>query len=321
MSEQSAIRRFAYFPGCSLHSTAKEYGDSTTAVCQALGIELEEIPDWSCCGATSAHSTSHELAVALPARNLGLAERMGLDIVAPCAACYNRLKSAEAVMKNGGSLPEKINASLEAKYTGGIAVRPLAEPLSAPETLERLPELVKKPLGGMKVACYYGCLLVRPPKVLGFDDPEAPRSLDNIVRAIGAEPVEWHYKTECCGASFSLTRVDLVHKMTHDILLRAKMAGADAIACACPLCQANLDMRQKEIERHYETSFNLPVFYITELMAMAMELPGAKGCFGKHMVEVASAIAKIQAAPTECAAGVRVVFLKREDAKSRRTRK
>jgi heterodisulfide reductase subunit B len=126
--------------------------------------------------------------------------------------------------------------------------------------------------------------------VLGFDDPEAPQSLDSIVRTIGAEPVEWHYKTECCGASFSLTRVDLVHKMTHDILLRAKRAGADAIACACPLCQANLDMRQKEIERHYETTFNLPVFYITELMAVAMELPGASAFLRRHMVEAAGVL-------------------------------
>jgi len=285
--------RFAYFPGCSLHSTAKEYGDSTTAVCRALGIELDEIPDWSCCGATSAHSMSHELAVALPARNLGLAERMGLDIVAPCAACYNRLKSAEAVMKNGGALPEEINSALEAKYTGAVAVRPLIEPLSAPETLEKLAGLIRKPLSGLKVACYYGCLLVRPPKVLRFDDPEDPQSLDNIVRTLGAEPVEWHYKNECCGASFSLTRVDIVHKMTHDILLRVKKSGADAIACACPLCQANLDMRQAEIERHYQTSFNLPVFYVTELMAAAMGLPGTKGWMGKHMVEVGSIVRDI----------------------------
>lgn len=285
--------KFAYFPGCSLHSTASEFNESTIAVCQALGIDLIEIPDWNCCGATSAHATNHELAVALPARNLGLAEKMGMDIIAPCAACYNRLKSAEAKMKDGGALAEKINSDLGAKYTGAVSVKPLVEILSAPETLERLATLIRKPLTGMKVACYYGCLLVRPPKVLGFDDPEDPQSIDNIVRVLGAEAVEWHYKNECCGASFSLTRVDMVHKMTHDVLLRAKKAGANAIACACPLCQANLDMRQTEIEKIYKETYTLPAFYITELIALAMDLPRTRRYFEKHMVDVAPALAAI----------------------------
>ena len=285
--------KFAYFPGCSLHSTAKEFGDSTVAVCRALGIDLQEIPDWNCCGATSAHATNHELAVALPARSLGLAEKMGLDIVAPCAACYNRLKSAEVAMKDNGALAEKINATLDAKYTGKISVRPLIDPLSTPEMLERLAGLVRKPLTGMKIASYYGCLLTRPPKVLGFDDPEDPKSIDNIVRTLGAEPVDWHYKTECCGASFSLTRVDIVHKMTHDVLSRAKKAGADAMACACPLCQANLDLRQEEIEKLNNTTFALPAFYITELMALAMDLPKTMGYFQKHLVDVTPALKAI----------------------------
>lgn len=292
--------KFAYYPGCSLHSTAKEFNDSSVAVCKALGIELQEIPDWNCCGATSAHSTNHKLAVALPARNLGLAEKMGLDVVAPCAACYNRLKAAEVTMKDDGALSEEINSQLEAKYTGAVAVRPLVEPLSAEETLDRLAQSVKKPLTGLKIACYYGCLLVRPPKVLGFDDPENPQSIDNIARTIGAEPVEWHYKNECCGASFALTRVDMVHKMTGDILLRAQKAGADAIACACPLCQANLDMRQDEINKKYGTSYKLPVFYITELMAIAMDLPGTHEWFEKHMVDVSPAISKIPGVESTC---------------------
>lgn len=292
--------KFAYFPGCSLHSTAKEFNDSSEAVCKALGIELQEIPDWNCCGATSAHSTNHKLAVALPARNLGLAEKMGLDVVAPCAACYNRMKAAEVAMKDGGALSEEINSTLEAKYTGAVAVKPLVDPLSTEETLEKLAQMVKKPLTGLKIASYYGCLLVRPPKVLAFDDPENPQSIDNIVRAIGAEPVEWHYKNECCGASFALTRVDMVHKMTGDILLRAQKSGADAIACACPLCQANLDMRQEEINKKYGTNYKLPVFYITELMALAMDLPRTHDWFEKHMVDVTPAISKVQITEPTC---------------------
>jgi len=298
--------RYAYFPGCSLHSTAKEFNDSAEAACKALGIELEEIPDWNCCGATSAHSTSHKLAVALPARDLGLAEQMGLDVVAPCAACYNRLKGAEAAMKGNPELAAEINSDLQAKYTGAISVRPLIEPLSSNETLERLAQLIKKPLNNIKLACYYGCLLIRPPKVLRFDDPEDPQSMDNIVRVLGAEPVDWHYKNECCGASFSLTRVDMVHKMTHDVLMRAKKSGADAVVCACPLCQANLDMRQAEIEKKYGEKFNLPVFYITELMAFAMGLP-VDGYWKRHMVDVRPVLDKIatqKPEPEECAAGV-----------------
>lgn len=288
--------KYAYFPGCSLHSTAKEFGDSTQVVCRALDIELQEIPDWNCCGATSAHATNHELAVALPARNLGLAERMGADVVTPCAACYNRLRSAEVAMNDGGKLADDVNSALEVKFTGKIAVRPLVDPLSQPDVLEKVAGMVKKPLSGMKLASYYGCLLVRPPKVVGFDDPEDPQSIDKIAQALGAETVEWHYKNECCGASFSLTRVDIVHKMTHDILLRAKKAGADAIVCACPLCQANLDMRQAEIERIYQTRLELPIFYITELMALAMDLPGTGGWFGKHLVDTTPALAAIKPA-------------------------
>ncbi len=290
--------KFAYFSGCSLHSTAKEFGDSTYAVCKALGIDLQEIPDWNCCGATSGHATNHELSVALPARNLGIAENMGLDVVAPCAACYNRLKGAEVAMKTKPEVAEKVNSAIQAKYSGAISVRPLVDPLSTPEVLDALAARVRRPLSGLKVAAYYGCLLVRPPKMVGFDDPEEPESIDNILKALGADPVEWHYKNECCGASFALTRVDLVHKMTRDILYRAKKAGADAIACACPLCQANLDMRQEEISKKYGESYNIPVFFITELMALAMELPDIRSYLGRHLVDCSPALAKIGSRPT-----------------------
>ena len=275
--------KYAYFPGCSLHSTAKEYGKSTNAVCKALGIELQEIPDWNCCGATSAHSLNHELSVALPARNLGLAEKMGLDVVAPCAACYNRMKSAEQTMRSDGALREKINAILTHPYNGGVFVLPLVQVI-ADLGEEILTAAIKKPLEGLKVACYYGCLMVRPPKVLGFDDAEDPQSLDDIIKTLGAEPVEWHYKTECCGGSLSLTRADLVEKLTFDILSRAKDAGADVVATACPLCQANLDMRQEAAAKEFGKQLDLPILYFTELMAIAMDLPGARNTLKSHMI-------------------------------------
>lgn len=275
--------RYAYFPGCSLHSTAKEYEASTRAVCDALGIELQEIPDWNCCGATSGHSLNHELSVALPARNLGLAEQMGADVVAPCAACYNRMRTAEHEMKNNPALRERINSVLANTYSGGVSVLPLVQ-IIADLGAEAISAAVKKPLEGLKVACYYGCLMLRPPKVMGFDDAEDPQSLDNIIKAIGAEAVDWHYKTECCGGSFSLTRSDLVEKLTFDILSRAKDAGADVVVTACPLCQANLDMRQEAAAKEYGKELGLPVLYFTELMAIALDLPGARDTLKSHMV-------------------------------------
>jgi len=291
--------RYAYFPGCSLHSTAKEYEHSTQAVCRAFGVELVEIPDWNCCGATSAHSLNHDLSVALPARNLGIAEKMGLDVVAPCAACYNRMRSAEHSMKEDAALRERVNSVLANPYSGGVSVFPLVHILTSLDA-EALSAAVKTPLEGLKVACYYGCLMVRPPKVLGFDDAEDPQSLDNIMRAIGAEPVDWHYKTECCGGSFSLTRSDLVEKLCFDILSRAKDAGASLVATACPLCQANLDMRQAGAEAEFGRKLGLPIVYFTELMAVAMDLPSAKGTFGSHMIDPSPTLAGVGTKQEEC---------------------
>ena len=276
--------KYAYYPGCSLHSTAKEYGDSTRAVCEALGIELVEIPDWNCCGASSAHSLSHTLSLALPARNLGLAEKMGLDVVVPCAACFNKMRAAEQAMADDEQVRAEINAMLDAPFEGKISAKTLLEVLAAPELAETIAAKITKPLSALKVACYYGCLLVRPPKVTKFDDPEDPQSLDNIISLLGAEAVNWPYKTECCGASFALTKSDVVVKLTHDILRYAREAGANCIACVCPLCQANLDTRQRDVAGKYGEKFDMPVFYFTELMALAMGLP-IGDCLKRHLVD------------------------------------
>jgi len=275
--------RYAYYPGCSLHSTAKEYGLSARAVCRELGIELEEIPDWNCCGATSAHSLSRELSIALPVRNLAKAEEMGLDVLAPCAACFNRLRSANAAVKDDPALLDSINKTIGSNYKGSVNIVSL---LGAINELgeETIKAHVKRELSGLKVACYYGCLLVRPPDVADFDDPENPQSLDRLMTSLGAEPVEWPYKTECCGASLSLSKPEVVVKLTHDILAMAKRAGANCIAAACPLCQGNLDLRQSEVEGRYGERYGLPVFYFTQLMGVAFGLPNAALGLKKHMV-------------------------------------
>jgi len=263
--------KYAYYPGCSLHSTAREYDHSTREVCEALGIELKEIPDWNCCGASSAHSLDHDLGVALPLRNLAIAERMGMDVIAPCAACFSRLKSADAAVKDDADLLAKMKDQAGIEYNGSIQVQSLLSAIYAMGD-DAIKSRVKKPLQGLKVACYYGCLLLRPAGVSPFDDPENPVSLDRIMADLGAEPVEWPYKNECCGASLSLSKPEIVVKLTRDILSMAKKAGANCLVTACPLCQGNLDMRQPDIASKYGEKYDMPIFYFTQLMGLAFGL-------------------------------------------------
>lgn len=264
--------KFAYYPGCSLHATAREYDMSTRAVCKQLDIELKEIKDWSCCGASSAHAVNHKLSFALPLRNLALAEQEeGVDaVVAPCAACYNRLKSADAAVKQDPSIAQTATGG-ERPYSGRLNVLSLLEAITG-LTDAKLAGPVKKPLAGMKVACYYGCLMLRPSKVCAFDNPENPVSMDRIVRLMGAEPVAWGGKNECCGAGLAVPRADVVVKLTRDILTLARNAGADLIVTACPLCQGNLDMRQDDIARTGGPRFDMPILYFTQLMGLAYSL-------------------------------------------------
>ena len=289
--------RYAYFPGCSLESTAKEFGASTDLVAEAPGIELVEIPDWNCCGATSAHNLDHELSVSLPARNLGIAERMGLDVVAPCAACYNRMRSAEMELKGNQALRDEINARLTKKYTGAVTVRSALEVFTTPDVLEKVAANIRKPLSGLKPACYYGCLLLRPPKVLGFDDAEAPTSLDRAMEIVGAQPIDWYFKNECCGASFGLSKSEIVVKLVGDIVSNAKKHGANCIVTVCPLCMTNLEMRQAAAGKLRGEDLTMPVFYFTELLGLAMEVPGVKKCFASHLVDVNPALDAIGREP------------------------
>jgi heterodisulfide reductase subunit B len=289
--------KYAYFPGCSLESTAKEFNESTRLVAQALDIELCEIEDWNCCGATSAHNLNHTLSVALPARNLGLAEAMGLDVVAPCAACYNRMRSAEVELKASAELRDKVNLGLAHKFTGGTTVRSALEVFTTADALAKVAAQVSNSLAGLKPACYYGCLLVRPPKVLGFDDAEAPSSLDRAMQTTGADPIEWYFKNECCGASFGLSKSGIVVKLTGDIISNAKSHGANCIVTACPLCMTNLEMRQAAAGKARGEDLTMPIFYFTELLGLAMEVPGVKKCFASHLVDVNSALDAIGRQP------------------------
>lgn len=271
--------KYAYYPGCSLESAlAKEYDLSAQAVSKRLGIELEELHDWNCCGASSGHSTNHLLNHAIVGRNLALAEKQGLDIAAACPACYVRLKHTRHSVLEEEGLRQQVVDAIDMPYEGKYDVRHLLDIMINDVGIDAIKEKVVKPLTGLKLVSYYGCFLVRPPKVVAFDDPENPQSMDILVESLGADILDWSGKVDCCGGSLALTRREIVIGLVEDLIERARGAGAEALVSACPLCQMNVDGRQKL------SSNPLSVFYFTELMGLAMGLPGAKKWFGKHII-------------------------------------
>lgn len=269
---------YTYFPGCSLHSTGLEYGLSTRSVFQHLGMELVELPDWNCCGASSAHALDPTLAVALPARNLALAQTMGHDLVAPCAACFNRMKGADHALRTNTAIRAEVEALVGFNYSGNVAIRPLLAVLHEDYGANQLTQQVQRPLQGLKVVPYYGCLLVRPPEITQFDDPDDPQVMANLLRAAGAEVMSWSHATDCCGGSLSLSRSDVVENLVGRLADRAREAGAQALVTACPLCQVNLEMRQTGDDK-------VPAFYFTELLGLAFGLPETSKWWSKHLID------------------------------------
>lgn len=284
--------KYAFFPGCSLDSTAADYLMSTKAVAKALGIQLEELPDWTCCGSSPAHAVDAILAAALPARNLAIAESLGQDMVVCCAACYGRLAGANLAIAEDPKLRAQVAESIGREYSGGVKVRHFLQVLREDIGLAEIKDRITKSLGGMKVACYYGCLLTRPKELSIVDDPEDPQLMEELLSAIGAEPIEWPFKTECCGASFSITRTETVKRLCGEILKMAKESGAECIAVACPLCQTNLDLRQADIEKSTGEQFGLPVFYFTQLLGKALGLSDQELGIGKLMTNPGSVLAR-----------------------------
>jgi heterodisulfide reductase subunit B len=274
--------KYAYYPGCSLHSTGSEYDVSFRAVCNKAGIDIEEIKGWVCCGTSPAHCSSKLLSLALPYENLCLAEKMGaVDVVAPCAACFARLRTAMYEAKEDPEVAKQISEALERPLPESMNV---LSPLQIFSDYEGLADFVTKELPGLNVVCYYGCLLTRPSKVMQFDECEYPMAMDELLQSMGISTLDWSYKTECCGGALAMTRTDVVLKLTHDILEEAKAVGANAIAVACPLCHVNLDTRQEEVEQEYGVKYGLPIFYFTQLMALAMGVPAGELGLKKHFV-------------------------------------
>ncbi|OHE16462.1 MAG: heterodisulfide reductase subunit B [Syntrophobacterales bacterium GWC2_56_13] len=270
--------KVSYYPGCSLHGTAKEYDQSVRSVSHALGIELEEIEDWSCCGATSAHSTNFKLSIALPARNLIAAEKKAQDVMIPCAACFNRFKTAEHHLSQDPELKAEIEEIVGGRYQGSAAIRNPIDIIVRDIGLEALAAKVVKRLAGLKPVSYYGCLLLRPPDVCRFDDAENPVLLDRILAVLGAEVRPWSFKTDCCGGSLTISKTEIVVRMVDKLMEMAREAGANCLVTACPVCMANLDMRSSK-------DAGLPVFYFTELAALAMGQEGPEGWFRLHRTD------------------------------------
>ncbi len=290
------MKKLTYFPGCSAHGTSEEFDKTVKMVMKSLDVEMEELPDWNCCGATSAHTMSETLAYALPLRNLVLAEKLDNTTMAiPCASCYQRLKVTKVHMDADPALAKQINTTVieEGTYEGKVDVKSMLQYCYEDVGLEAIKAKVTKSLAGMKLACYYGCLLTRPKNITNFDSPEYPISMDQIVEALGAKATEFDYKTECCGASFSISNTEVVINLSGQILEMAKESGAHAIVVACPLCQSNLDMRQPDIEKHTGKKLDIPIFYFTQLMALAFGMPEKDMMFDKHIIPVEGALANI----------------------------
>jgi heterodisulfide reductase subunit B2 len=274
-----------FYPGCSLEGSSREYNESVVALARALDIELKEADDWNCCGATAAHNMNRELSLSLPARIMALAEKEGLEeMLVPCAACYNRLLSVQFELKADQKLAARIGEIIEKPYKGTLrlmSVLQFVEKYVVPKLEGRIVNPFAK-----KVACYYGCLLVRPYQILKPARVEDPLTMDVIMKQLGADSIDWAFKTECCGAGLTVSRTDIVAKLSGNILDDAVARGAEAMVVACPMCHSNLDMRRKDIVSYVKHSIDIPVLYITQAIGLAIGLSAKELGLQRHFVPV-----------------------------------
>lgn len=275
---------FAYYPGCTLETTAREYDESVRAVCSTLDIGLVELPDWTCCGASSGHATDYLVSHALAARDLAIAEGMNMDIAVACPACYQRLNATSHEFKNNANLRERLPSLVPKPYTAKYGTRHILDIISNDIGREAITTKISRPLSGLRVVAYYGCYLVRPPDTTGFDDAENPQTMDALLKACGADVPDWQGKVDCCGGSHSFTLRDNVVKLVGSIAESAGEVGAEAIVTACPLCQANLETRQNGKNP-------IPVFYFTELLGLALGM-NVKKWLGRHLIDPVKVLEK-----------------------------
>jgi len=274
-----------YFPGCSLQGSSRDFAESLHLVAKALSIELCEVPEWNCCGASSGHMIDHLVSMALPINVLLKAQKAGLDrVMAPCASCYNRLATARHEIAHSPASKAQVEKVLQTTIGKLPRVLNVLELLA--EVADRIgPKVTKK--FEQTVACYYGCLLVRPAKVTGFDRTEEPVEMDKLVAAVGGKTIDWNFKTECCGASFSVSRTAVVGRLGAKIMNDAVGKKAEAIVVACPMCHSNLDLRRGEINQRLDVKTDIPVLFITQVIGLALGLSEKELGLGRHFVPVA----------------------------------
>jgi heterodisulfide reductase subunit B len=275
------MKPLAFYPGCALQAMSWDYRESIKAVASTLDLELRELPDWTCCGATAAHSLDEAMSVALPLRNLVSAEKLGLDLAVACPMCFKRLTYTRlTVRKKRDEIPEGL--ALDHR------ILDLARLLASEELLERIRNQVRNPLTGLKMVSFYGCQVVRPPKIIGHDDYENPQHLDRLVVAAGADAVDWSFKATCCGASMGIPKRDIGRTLIAKLLVQAYASGAQAIVACCPLCQSNLDLYQPELRRQNDVLRRhapLPILYYTELLGIALGLDTVLPGLKSHLVD------------------------------------
>jgi heterodisulfide reductase subunit B2 len=296
--------KYIYYPGCSLERNASAYNDSTKAVAGPLGMEFQEVDDWNCCGAVEFIAVDKIQAYALTARNLALAEQQltnGEHMVAPCSACFLNLSKCDAYLTASSGLADKVNQALAAggmTYTPGkVHTRHLLDVIVNDVGYDAIKEKVKKPLYGLRVAPYYGCLIVRPGFLDKFDDPEYPTSLDKLASSLGATVVDFPMKAHCCGGHMTQISDEIALGMINHLLKNAADYQADVIVTICPMCQLNLDAYQKDVKRVLGNNYNIPILYFTQLIGLAMGLSADELGFGKEIVDAAPALAKIGVEP------------------------
>ncbi len=262
---------YTYYPGCSVGATSVWYDRSIRATAKALGVELHELEDWNCCGATAYMSVRELMSFCISARNLALAEPLGLDVITPCSACFTALHKTNTYMKEDPGVRDKVAQALAAAglaYNGTVKVRHVLDPFVNDVGLDVISEHVKRPLGGMKVAAYYGCQIVRPDT--GLDSVDYPVILDQLLASLGAEPVEFPMKARCCGASLIISSEEAAKDMMAQVFKCAKDGGAEAIATVCPMCHINLETQMKRISAEYDLDIDIPVLFFTQLMGVAL---------------------------------------------------
>ena len=279
---KNPIGKIAYFPGCAASSTSKDYDQTVRSTATALGIELVEPPGWVCCGSSCAHATDRTEAKVLPMRTMATIERMGMDTVtSPCSNCFSRLKAAEVDGMNDSKALAKVEKYTDYKYQGTVGVQHFVDTIMEHATPDYISGKVKRPLDGLKVACYYGCLITRPADVTGAENPEYPMKMDHLLQSLGAQTVDWSFKTDCCGGPLSVTQTEAALGMSSNVVENARDCGAEAVITMCPMCHMNLDARQEDMK----LSFEMPIFHSTQLTTLAFGLDVKESHFDKNHVD------------------------------------